>query len=148
MSSGLISEVRSLDDLKGNFAISDAIEYLSAPSSEDLQTATATVIIYSNAFPLVERHRYFFKKLWGSAKPALERAKEIEEGIQEPTIALIRDLEETRTLFSRLLEQAKEEILLILPTANEFHRKEKFGFIDSYESRRARSEGQHPLSNR
>jgi hypothetical protein len=129
LSSGLISEVRSVDDLKGNFAISDAGEYISAPAGEDPQYAT--VIIYSTVIPLVERHRYLFEKLWKNAKPALDRVRELEEGVQEPTIDVIRHLEETRALFSRLLVQAKKEILLTLPSASEFHHKERFGFMDS-----------------
>jgi signal transduction histidine kinase len=129
LSSSLVSEVRNVHDLKGNFAISDAGEYISAPAGEDAHLPT--VIIYSTSNPLIERHRNLFEKLWKGAMPALQRVRELEEGVQEPTIDVIRHLEEIRALSLRLVQQAKEEILLTLPSAHEFHRKERFGLIDS-----------------
>jgi hypothetical protein len=53
LSSSLVSEVRNVHDLKGNFAISDAGEYISAPAGEDAHLPT--VIIYSTSNPLIRR---------------------------------------------------------------------------------------------
>ena len=73
-----ISELRHLDGLKGNFAISEKGYTASATLQE---AALLQEVIYSNARAILEQQRYMFETLWSKAKPAEQKIREIEEGI-------------------------------------------------------------------
>ncbi|HEV2138185.1 MAG TPA: HAMP domain-containing sensor histidine kinase [Nitrososphaerales archaeon] len=70
-------ELRHLDGVTGNFAISDAKEYV-GPLVTDANTLGQ--LIFSNAKPLFEQHRYLFDTLWKRATPAEERLAELAGG--------------------------------------------------------------------
>jgi two-component system sensor histidine kinase VicK len=102
----IVSELRHLDGIKGNFMISES-EYL-APAVLFEKGKVAAQIIYSNVKELVEEHEYTFDTLWSKAISAKQRIKEIEEGI-EP-------------IRTRLLENQNEiigEIKLLNSAANQ-----------------------------
>ncbi|HZY94981.1 MAG TPA: HAMP domain-containing sensor histidine kinase [Candidatus Bathyarchaeia archaeon] len=126
-------EIRHHDETKGNFAINDS-EYMSSPTSTSFQPNTMVTVIYSNAHPLVEQNRKIFETLWSGAEPAEERIKEIEEGTAHPKFRTIRDAHDIQKLFVEMVEQAKNEILLILPTVNAFHREERIGVIEALQT--------------
>ncbi len=126
-------DLRHLDDVKGNFAVSDS-EYMSSPGTTSFQPGAMVMVIYSNARPLVEQNRGVFERLWDAATPAEERISEIEEGVVQPKIEIIHDPYEIERLYLDLLKQAKEEILVILPTANAFHRDERIGVIEALQA--------------
>jgi two-component system sensor histidine kinase VicK len=126
-------ELRHLDDVKGNFAISES-EYMSSPTSTTFQLNAMVTVIYSNANPLVEQNKKVFETFWSRAEPAEERIKEIEEGIVQPKIEIIRDPHQIQSLYVDLVKQAKEGILVILPTANAFHRDERIGVIEALQA--------------
>jgi two-component system sensor histidine kinase VicK len=67
-------EVRHLDGVTGNFAISDAREYVGPLVTEEGKLGQ---LIYSNAKPLFEQHRYLFDTLWERAEPAETRFGEL-----------------------------------------------------------------------
>jgi two-component system, OmpR family, sensor histidine kinase VicK len=126
-------EIRHSDDLRGNFVISDG-EYMSSPSSTTFQPSAMVTVIYSNANTLVEQNMKTFEALWSGAESAEERFKEIEEGVVQPKFRIIRDAHEIQELFMDMVKQAKNEILLILPTINAFHREERIGVIEALQT--------------
>ncbi|HZY95013.1 MAG TPA: HAMP domain-containing sensor histidine kinase [Candidatus Bathyarchaeia archaeon] len=126
-------EIRHHDEIRGNFAINDS-EYMSSPTSTTFQPNAMVTVIYSNDRPLVEQNRRTFETLWNGAEPAEERIKEIEEGTVRPKFRVIRDAHDIQKLFVGMVEQAKNEILLILPTVNAFHREERIGVIEALQT--------------
>jgi signal transduction histidine kinase len=124
------AELRHLDDVKGNFAISES-EYISSPTSTTFQPNVMVTVIYSNARPFIEQNRVVFERFWDMATPAEERIKEVEEGVVQPKIEIMRDPHQIQRLYVDLVKQAKEEILAMLPTSNAFHRDERIGVIEA-----------------
>ncbi len=75
-------ELRHLDGVTGNFAISDAREYVGPLVTDDGRLGQ---VIYSNAKPLFEQHRYLFDTLWERAVPAEDRLGEL-SGAAPPVV--------------------------------------------------------------
>jgi two-component system, OmpR family, sensor histidine kinase VicK len=76
----MVSELRHLDGIKGNFYISET-EYI-APTSLHEEGKPASQIIYSNVKEIVEHQRQIvFDSFWVRATPAEQKIKELEEGI-------------------------------------------------------------------
>ena len=73
---GLV-ELRHLDGVTGNFAISDAEEYVGPLLSEN---DTLGQVIYSNAKPLYDQHTYLFDTLWKRGVSAEARLMELAGG--------------------------------------------------------------------
>jgi two-component system sensor histidine kinase VicK len=73
------AEVRHMDTVKGNMAVSET-EYIATATLEGAKPITET--IYSNAKPILEQQRYFFENLWIKTVHANQRIREIEEGIE------------------------------------------------------------------
>jgi two-component system sensor histidine kinase VicK len=139
-------ELRHLDDIKGNFSISDGAMYqatamgdfsvanslnnnynstIKEKEEEHLQPITTvrgieTETILSNVRAFVSQQQYFFDTLWKKAIPAKQRIKEIEEGAKREFIDTIREPKEIEKLLFQLLKSASEEILVINPAGNSF----------------------------
>jgi two-component system, OmpR family, sensor histidine kinase VicK len=87
-------EVRHLDGVRGNFAVSDA-EYISissaaitASSARDRTESqpsrsgsTPAYAVYINVKEDVQQQQYIFEILWNKAIPAEQKIREIEEGV-------------------------------------------------------------------
>jgi signal transduction histidine kinase len=128
-------ELRHVQGLKGNFAVTDT-EYMSSPTvGEALQPFP---VIYSNSFALVEEHQFIFEKFWAQGVPLDERVKEIETGTAGPSIELIRETDRIKELYLSLVMGAKREVLLLLPSSEAFHREEGTGILDALEAAAAR----------
>lgn len=123
----LISELRHLDGLKGNFAISEKGYTASATLQE---AAMLQEVIYSNARAILDQQRYMFETLWSKAKPAEQKIREIEEGIDFGKTEIIQSPKKILELFINMIKSAKSEILLMLPTINAFLREERIGAIE------------------
>jgi two-component system sensor histidine kinase VicK len=122
-----ISELRHLDGLKGNFAISEKGYTASATLQE---AAMLQEVIYSNARAILDQQRYMFETLWSKAKPAEQKIREIEEGIDFGKTEIIQSPKKILELFINMIKSAKSEILLMLPTINAFLREERIGAIE------------------
>ena len=122
-----IVELRHLHGIKGNFGISDGIEYRASPTSKQEETPSEYIISTMKSF--VEQQQYFFETLWNKAIPAEQRIREIEEGIEPEVIETIREPKATQDRVFELLKSAKEEILIIFSTSNAFRRQEKAGAV-------------------
>jgi signal transduction histidine kinase len=125
-----ISELRHLDGIKGNFAISEKGYTASATMQE---AALLQQVIYSNVRSILDQQQYVFETLWSKAKPAEQKIREIEEGIdlgETEIIQVIQNPKKILELFINMIKSAKSEILLMLPTINAFLREERIGAIE------------------
>ncbi len=121
------TELRHLDGIKGNFSIYDDKVYLASATLKENQPVFQ--LIYSNVRTIVEEQQYLFETLWNRAIPAEIRIREIEEGIILGATQVIQVPSRILELFINLVKQAKEEVLLVLPTTNAFYREERLGII-------------------
>jgi signal transduction histidine kinase len=126
----IVDDLRHLDEIKGNFMISE-MEYL-APLILYEKGKIASQVIYSNAEKIVEQQQYIFDTLWRKAIPAEQKIREIEEGIEPEIIETIRDPVEIQMLGFELVKSATYEILVIFSTANAFHRQERAGTMELF----------------
>ena len=122
-----ISELRHLDGVKGNFAISEKGYTASATLQE---AALLQEVIYSNTRSILDQQQYVFETLWSKAKPAEQKIREIEEGIDLGETEIIQSPKKILELFINMIKSAKSEILLLLPTINAFLREERIGAIE------------------
>jgi hypothetical protein len=79
----IISEVRHLDGVKGNFAVTDT-EYVSYAISEKARPSSLQQVVRSTSKVFVEQQQHFFDVLWDKAIPAERKIMEIESGIMLP----------------------------------------------------------------
>jgi len=107
-----ISELRHLDEIKGNFGLGDGVYYRA--SAKTTESSPPPLLISSTLRALVEQQQYFFDMLWRKAIPAKKRIKEIEEGLKREFIETIQDPRETLDLIPKLLSSSTEEIQLII----------------------------------
>jgi hypothetical protein len=75
-----ISELRHLDEVKGNFGIVDRIYYRA--TAESGESGPPPLLISSSIHAFVQQQQYFFDMLWRKAIPAKQRIKEIEENLK------------------------------------------------------------------
>ena len=122
-----ISELRHLDGIKGNFAISEKGYTASATL---LEASPLQQVIYSNVRAIVDQQQYVFETLWNKAIPADQKIRGIEEGIELGKTDIIQSPRKILELFINLIKSAKSEILLMLPTINAFLREERIGVIE------------------
>jgi two-component system sensor histidine kinase VicK len=122
-----ISELRHLDGVKGNFAVSEKGYTASATLQE---AALLQEVIYSNVRSILDQQQYVFETLWSKAKPAEQKIREIEEGIDLGETEIIQSPKKILELFINMIKSAKSEILLLLPTINAFLREERIGAIE------------------
>ena len=126
----LVSEVRHLDDVRGNFSISDRAIYqaaaigdfsrlvLNGPQAEKPVPTPETETIYSTMSAFVAQQQYFFEMLWNKAIPADQRIREIEYGIEREVIETIQGVAEIRNLQKKLIEESNKEILIMIPDSD------------------------------
>jgi signal transduction histidine kinase len=126
-------EVRHIDNNRIRFSVSKD-EYIEVIHTK-APGGTADEIMWSNDPQVVAQATRMFDALWNSAIPAGLRIREIEEGSGVPTrTEVIRDPPRTQKLYLDLIAQAKDEILVILPTANAYQRQLKMGAVDALTS--------------
>jgi two-component system sensor histidine kinase VicK len=145
----ITTEVRHLDEVKGNFSISDESIYeatmignflipdkvspsmLSSKLEQNSQEAKlSTQSIYSTVKAFVGQQQYIFEMLWRKAIPARQRIKEIEEGLKREFIETVQDPTEIQSLVLKIITAALEEIDIVFSTPNSFKRYERDGLIN------------------
>ena len=119
-------ELRHLEGIKGNFAVSEK-EYVATAIVQEEQPVTQT--IYSNAKSILDQHHYLFETLWSRAIPAQQRIREIEEGIPFQQIDVVQDPKQSLALYMDLVKSSKKEILLLFPTVNAVVRQTNAGIM-------------------
>lgn len=123
----VVSEVRHLDGVKGNFAVGESF-YAGYAIGQEAKPLTHA--IYSTAKEFVEQQQFFFDMLWSKAIPAKQRFKEIEEGAKREFVETIRDSSEIQKLGFDLIKKAEDEILILFSTSNAFRRQDKAGAFE------------------
>jgi two-component system, OmpR family, sensor histidine kinase VicK len=122
-----ISELRHLDGIKGNFAISEK----GYTASATLQEATLLQqVIYSNVKAILDQQQYVFVTLWNKAIPAEQRLREIEEGIEAEVFETITNHEVVSQILVDLAKSVKNEALFFLPNDKAMVRIDKLGIVD------------------
>jgi signal transduction histidine kinase len=123
-----IVELRHLDGIKGNFGISDGVEYRASPTSKQEETPSEYIISTMKSF--VEQQQYFFDMLWSKAIPAKQRTKEIEEGHREEFFEVIDNPERAAEVYINLAKSVKSSALLLLPSSKALVREYKLGILN------------------
>jgi two-component system, OmpR family, sensor histidine kinase VicK len=75
---GMVDELRHLEGIKGNFAISDS-EFIASP--DVCKENPVTDSVYSDVASILKQQWYVFETLWNHAVPAEVRIRELQEGI-------------------------------------------------------------------
>ena len=118
-----IRHVKNLPPM--NFALGD--REINA-TIEKMEKGKIVQSLLTSNEPLYIKHFHsIFENLWYSGIDAIDRIKELEEGIESEGIEIIRNPFEVQKLVFDLLRSAQEEILIVFSTANAFHRQEKQG---------------------
>jgi two-component system sensor histidine kinase VicK len=117
-------QLRHLDGLRGNFAVSET-EYVATAIINEKEPVTET--IYSNAKAILEQHRYFFETLWNNAIPAEQRIRELEQGVEREFVEVISDGAKATQLFVEFASSVKKEAQLILSQPMVMERTRKLG---------------------
>lgn len=113
----LVDELRHLDGVRGGIAISET-EYMATTVLQE--SAPLTEVIYSSIREVVEQGQYIFDTLWGTATPAEQKIKELEEGVEHPIIQVITDTRTSISLAFDLIGSARHEILIMFASAKTF----------------------------
>jgi two-component system, OmpR family, sensor histidine kinase VicK len=102
----IVDELRHLDGIMGNFYISEN-GYL-APATFHEAGVPAAQVIYSNVKELIEHQRYIFQTLWNKTIPAVQRIREIEEGLVRYETRIIDTSEQIIDEISSLTTNSNE----------------------------------------
>jgi two-component system sensor histidine kinase VicK len=137
-----IGELRHLDDIKGNFSVSEK-EYMASATMQE--ASPLQQVIYSNVKEVLEQQQYVFDSFWNKSVPAEQKIKEIEEGVVLGKTEVIQSPKDIQQLFINMIKLAKREVLLVLPTVNAFYREERIGIIELLKQA---SEGDHRVNVR
>ena len=121
-------ELRHLEDIRGNFSISDKKTYRGTAAMQEGKPPTEGIRSTTKVF--VEQQQYFFETLWSKAILAKQRFNEIEQAAKREFVETIRDPYEIQEIGFDLIKAAQEEILILFSTANAFSRQAKAGALD------------------
>ena len=122
-------EIRHLDGIKGNFAVSENV-YIAAATLEEAKPVP--IWMRSTVKMFREQQQYVFDTLWNKAIPAEHRINEIEENIPAERTEVVSDPLTIEPLYKNIINSAKQEIMLILPTTvDTFANEKRIAIIDS-----------------
>jgi two-component system, OmpR family, sensor histidine kinase VicK len=121
-------ELRHLEDIRGNFSISDKKTYRGTAAMREGKPPTEGIRSTTKVF--VEQQQYFFETLWNKAILAKQRFNEIEQAAKREFVETIKDPYEIQKIGFDLIKRAEEEILILFSTANAFRRQAKAGALD------------------
>lgn len=120
-----IKHVQNLPPM--SFGISDKKVAITIEKMENGKLVQSLLV--SNE-PSYLKHFYtVFQELWQNGIEALERIKELEEGIEAAKIEIFRNPEDAVKLSRRLVKLAKHEVLRIYPSFNGFRRQIRMGAL-------------------
>ena len=80
----------------------------------------------------MEQQEYVFESYWNRAVPARTKIAEIEEGRGSQTTEVIESPERSLAMAAQLMQNAKEEVLVVLSTPNAFRRAVAVEGVDTY----------------
>lgn len=118
------AEVRHLDNIVGNFILSDK-EFFGQSLGSNYQVNK----IYNNDNGIVELQNYVFENLWNNSVSEHDKSSRLEVGVEPEEVKVLSDPVEIRKTYLNLIESAKSEISLIIATPNALQRNYKGGII-------------------
>ena len=118
------AEVRHLDNIVGNFILSDK-EFFGQSLGSNYQVNK----IYNNDNGIVELQNYVFENLWNNSVSEHDKSSSLEVGVEPEEVKVLSDPVEIRKTYLNLIESAKSEISLIIATPNALQRNYKRGII-------------------
>jgi len=99
------AEIRHLDNVKGNFEVTDdGKEYVATANLQEAKPLKQ--LIYSNVKEIGEQQQYVFDTFWNKTISFEEKIKEIEEGIIPEVTEIIRNPDKAQALEWNLLSMA------------------------------------------
>jgi signal transduction histidine kinase len=108
-----------------DFAVSDKEMIATVEKIESGQVIKSLLV--SGEEPYVDHFTSIFEELWKDGVDAAVRMKAIEDGIDTEGIEIIQNPAEIQKTIFNLLKSAEEEVMVILSSANAFHRQEYLG---------------------
>jgi len=114
---------------------------------EDISNGEMFQRIIHTTEPLYILHyQAVFEKLWNIGIDAQERIRQIETGTSLETTKVIEDPVKTKQYFIDLVQNAKEEIMILFPSLNAVKREVIMGIIDLLKKKSAENIGIRILS--
>ena len=86
-------------------------------------------LLTSNEPVYVNHYNSIFEELWKNGIDAIQRIKDVEEGVDLTEIEVIPRSSRASSVYLELVRNATEEILFIFPTSTAFIRQDKIGAI-------------------
>jgi two-component system, OmpR family, sensor histidine kinase VicK len=123
------ADLRHMGNVQGNMVVTDNDEYVATASINPSSVAQA---IYSNAKTIIEQQRLFFENLWNKSIPAEQRIREIEEGIESINLEILSSNQESGTRGLKLVQDAKNEVLVLFPSPHVLDAALGLGIADMY----------------
>ena len=122
-------EIRHLDGIKGNFVVSENV-YVAAATLEEAKPVP--IWMRSTVKMFREQQQYVFDTLWNKAIPAEHRINEIEKNIPAERTEVVSDPHGIESFYKNIINNAEQEIMLILPTTvDTFANEKRIAIIDS-----------------
>lgn len=98
-----VGELRHLEGVRTNFRIADKKQVLLHGVSRESDSISQAILTSVKGF--VEAQQYMFENLWNKAIPAMDKIKEIEEGIEPIQTKVLENQEE---IYKRFLDTIKK----------------------------------------
>ncbi len=125
------AQIRHVKNLPAmNFAVDN--KYFHATIDKMESGKMVQSLLTSNEPAYVNHFNFIFEGLWKRGIDALERIRDIEEGVTLADIEVLKNSAEAQSLYLNRVKNATTEILLILPSINAFIRQEKMGAIQLF----------------
>jgi two-component system, OmpR family, sensor histidine kinase VicK len=103
-----------------NFSVTDKEVLTSVDKNEEDEIIQGLVV--SNEPAYIQHFGSLFEEIWKDGIDAIDRIKEIEEGIEPSNIDLVNNTKEAVNRSVNMLKSARKEILILFATSNAFHR--------------------------
>jgi two-component system, OmpR family, sensor histidine kinase VicK len=120
-----VGEFRHLDGVRTNFGIVDRKKVLLHGVSQETDPLSHAIV--TSVKGLVDAQQYMFENLWNKAIPAIQKIREIEQGIKPDIIETITDPIRIQNIYLNLIKSSVTEIMLIIPTINAIYRQADIG---------------------
>ncbi|CAN5171834.1 hypothetical protein BH18THE2_BH18THE2_36280 [soil metagenome] len=118
-------DLRHSNEIEANFALNEKESLGSIILNEVQQQA-----IYSNVKEIVQQQQSIFDNLWNKSVPAIEKIREIEEGIEPEFLTVVTDYIKAQDLYVELSKSIQKEALFLLADSKAKLRAETLGVVE------------------
>jgi hypothetical protein len=124
----MVDELRHLNGIKGNLYLNE-IGCL-FPASFHENGSPASKGIYSNMKEVVEHQQCLFETLWNVSIPAVQRIKQLDEGMEHEFLQVIASHKKIIRVFTEMIKSIEKEVLLLISNEATLIGLDKVGIID------------------